>query len=169
MHKSFSILSAGALALALTACVEPETRPSGSGYVSLDDLVGMRARNNDSVLQSRGFTNTGGYKSDVVDRWYADLKGPGVPWLPRDILETEGAEEFLRQATNERRNEKGIWEMISSETGNHHWDVWIYARAIADMVVGGDWDCRNWPWIVRREEATGGGGQGTGEEEFAAR
>ncbi len=63
MNKSFSILAAGALALTLTACVEPETRPSGSSYVSLDDLVGMRASNNDSVLESRGFTNTGGYKT----------------------------------------------------------------------------------------------------------
>ncbi len=64
MNRSFSILTAGALALTLTACVEPETRPSGSSYVSLDDLVGMRASNNDAVLQSRGFTNTGGYKTD---------------------------------------------------------------------------------------------------------
>ena len=63
MNKSFSILAAGAMALTLTACVEPETRPSGSSYVSLDDLVGMRASNNDSVLESRGFTNTGGYKT----------------------------------------------------------------------------------------------------------
>ncbi len=63
MNKSFSILAAGALALTLTACVEPETRPSGSSNVSLDDLVGMRASNNDSVLESRGFTNTGGYKT----------------------------------------------------------------------------------------------------------
>lgn len=71
MKKSLSILGAGALALTLSACVEPETRPS-TGYVSLDDLVGMRAQNNDRVLESRGFVNTGGYKNDTqsITLWW---------------------------------------------------------------------------------------------------
>lgn len=125
----------------------------------------------------RWVIDTGGYKTDVMDRWYADLRAPGVCWLPRDILTTEGGEDFLRQSTNEKRVEKRspggrvrhLWELISSETGNHHGDVWIYARALADMVVGGQWDCREWPWIVNRGQGTRDRGQGAEQEHFAAR
>ena len=72
MKKAVSILGAATLALALSACVEPETKPDNTNYVSLDDLVGARAQNMDSVLESRGFTNTGGYKTDTqsITLWW---------------------------------------------------------------------------------------------------
>lgn len=131
----------------------------------------------------RWVIDTSGYKTDVMDRWHADLRAPGVCWFPRDILDTPGGEDFLRQSTNEKRTDerkrgrlRSLWEVISSEIGNHHWDVWIYARAIADMVVGGEWDARRWPWIQRAapavEEAVEGSGlrvESRGQEDFAAR
>ena len=123
----------------------------------------------------RWVIDTGQYKTDLVDRWSADLRQPGVCWLPRDILETDDGEYFLRQSTNDRpvdQRKRGkptrIWEPITDEMGVDYWDTWVYARCMADQVVGGEWDCRQWPWIQR--QGTGDGGQGTGEEEvWAAR
>lgn len=72
MKRALSFLGAATLALTLSACVEPQTKPASADYVSLDDLVGARAQNMDAVLQSRGFTNTGGYKTDTqsITRWW---------------------------------------------------------------------------------------------------
>ena len=72
MKKTFSILGAATLAVTLSACAVPETKPGSAEYVSLDDLVGERARHMDSVLESRGFTNTGGYKTDTqsITLWW---------------------------------------------------------------------------------------------------
>ena len=123
--------------------------------------------------------DTAAYKADLAGRWSLDLRGPGVWWLPETILET--GEDYLRQITNEREvleDRKGkkrtVWEMISTEVGNHYFDAEVYARCLADQVVGLEWSAEQWPWIRSGrpddepvEPAIAGRGQPV--EDFAAR
>ncbi|MFO8014361.1 MAG: terminase gpA endonuclease subunit [Phycisphaerae bacterium] len=105
--------------------------------------------------------DTSAYKSDLQDRWHADRGAPGVWWLPADVLQSKDGEDYLRQITNERRVQEAArgknlqvgakttrWEVISEATGNHYWDCEVYARALADMVVGQIWDASQWSWGV---------------------
>lgn len=96
--------------------------------------------------------DTNAYKSDVTDRWAADRRQPGVWWLPADIL--VAGEDYLRQITNERRTQESKrgrkhtqWGVITEQIGNHYFDAEVYARALADQVIGQDWNAGNWPWI----------------------
>jgi phage terminase large subunit GpA-like protein len=95
--------------------------------------------------------DTTAYKSDIMGRWSASLRKPGAWWLPGDVLLI--GEDYLRQVTNERMeadNTKGKkrtkWSMINPSLGNHYWDDEVYNRALADMVVGQEWDASKWPW-----------------------
>ena len=95
---------------------------------------------------------TNAYRNEISDRWFADRSQPGVWWLPSDILGTAGGEDFLRQVTAESRQLENVhgrkvirWKLISHDADNHYWDCEVYAAAIADMVVGGQWDAATWP------------------------
>lgn len=90
--------------------------------------------------------NTDVFKSDLQSRWAVDQGQPGGWWLCKDVL-TIG-ETYLRQIVNEapvmKRNKAGhkvrMWEVVDKRTGNHYWDDEVYARAMAEMVTGGEWD-----------------------------
>jgi phage terminase large subunit GpA-like protein len=89
---------------------------------------------------------TNAYKSEVSDRWMADRTHPGVWWLPRDILETDGGEDYLRQVTAESRSlevrngrKAIVWQLIAHGQANHFFDCETYIAALADMVTGGEW------------------------------
>jgi len=95
--------------------------------------------------------DTAAYKSDLLDRWFADKNQPGFWWLPSDILDTRGGEDYLRQVTNEARTTEIVngrrltrWKIINEGEGNHYLDCEVYARCLADMVVGQNWDARTW-------------------------
>jgi len=105
--------------------------------------------------------DTTAYKTDLVDRWTADPALPGAWHLPLGIVETDGGEDYLRQLVNERPKFERVkgrkrlsFELIDKETGNHYWDCEVYARALADMVVGQDWDAANWlePVAPKRDQ-----------------
>ena len=56
---------------------ERATEPRHSRHVNLSDLIGMRARNLDSEMRSRGFINKGGYKqgdTSFTTWWNASAK-----------------------------------------------------------------------------------------------
>lgn len=98
--------------------------------------------------------DTNAYKTEIADRWTADRKLPGVWWLPRNILEQEDGENYLRQITAETRrfeSERGRkrirWELISHGLDNHYWDAEVYCACLADMVAGNTWDAARWPWV----------------------
>lgn len=88
--------------------------------------------------------NTVTYKGDIQARWNQPLHEPGawfIPDAPREHLEM-----YLRQVSNEgpltQINKKGrpevAWVVLEPKVGNHYWDCEVYARALADMVTGGD-------------------------------
>lgn len=89
--------------------------------------------------------NVDSFKQDIQARWGYESGKPGSWLLHRDPLET--AETYLRQIVNEgpvtgrdKRGRKVItYQQIDKRTGNHYWDCEVYARAAAEMVVGGDW------------------------------
>lgn len=69
-------LTAALLGVTLLAgCVDTgTTRPDtgSAGKVDLSSLMGMRAQNLDSEMNSRGFSNVGGYKTDAasITTWW---------------------------------------------------------------------------------------------------
>lgn len=89
--------------------------------------------------------NTLTYKTDLQGRWNQPLNEPGA-WLlcgsSREEMET-----YLRQLTNEgpqttvnkRGRPQTVWTVLERNVGNHFWDCEVYARALADMVTGGEW------------------------------
>jgi len=94
---------------------------------------------------------TGAYKSEISDRWFADRTQPGVWWLPSDILETDGGEDYLRQITAESRrfellNGRKVvrWLLISKGAPNHYFDTEVYSACLADMIVGNCWEAAEW-------------------------
>jgi phage terminase large subunit GpA-like protein len=102
---------------------------------------------------------TNAYKTEIAGRWMADRTQPGVWWLPENILDVEGGEDYLRQITAERREAaaKGRaeqWVLPSHDMPNHYWDGEVYAICAADMVVGCEWEAANWPWASRPAEPT---------------
>lgn len=103
---------------------------------------------------------TNAYKTDTAARWSADRRLPGSWWLPMNILETDGGEDYLRQVTAETRKTEVVngrkvtrWALISKEMPNHDFDCEVYASALADMVVGRDWDASKWPWLLETARA----------------
>lgn len=113
------------------------------------------------------------YKADIQDRWQLTPDQPGAWLLPYRILES--GESYLQQVTNETQvtepNNQGRqvtkWRVIEPRLGNHWWDTEVYARALADMVTGGDWMNlaeRFRPRPVERYQR-----QSQHEEEFSAR
>ena len=129
--------------------------------------------------------DTNAYKGETSDRWFADRTQPGAWWLPENILETLRGQDYLQQVCNERREIKPQhgrkviqWEVISKETGSHCLDCEVYASALADMIVGGDWDPAHWGAIAqpRRPGHPEDSPEGIGvresqgpEEDFSAR
>lgn len=96
--------------------------------------------------------DTAAYKTDITDRWFADVAAPGAWLLPSAALAEKGAEDYLRQITNERRTYRKQfgrklirWEVIDAAIGEHYFDCEVYARCLADMVVGQNWDASTWP------------------------
>jgi hypothetical protein len=67
-------------------------------------------------------------------------------WL-LTAAETQLCEQYLRELVNEApvmtRNKYGrmapVWQVVDENLGNHYFDCEVYAAALADMVVGGDW------------------------------
>ena len=90
--------------------------------------------------------NTMTYKSDIQNKWNQPIHEPGAWLITGDQLEI--VEFYLKQITNEgpiwTTNKHGrqsmSWAVLEPKLGNHYWDCEVYARALADMVVGGDWD-----------------------------
>lgn len=92
-----------------------------------------------------------GYKTETADRWFMDRSKPGAWWLPSDILETAGGEDYLRQIVSESRVRELVggrpvvrWKLPSHSTPNHLWDDEVYAAGLADISVGGNWDAKVW-------------------------
>lgn len=112
------------------------------------------------------------YKSDIQKRWQYPVGDQGVWLLPHGVL--DDSETYLRQITNETsysaRNRDGHpvtgWRVIDHRVGNHYWDCEVYARALADMVVGGVWED-----LVKRMTPAAAGRRKTqtADDEFAAR
>jgi len=97
--------------------------------------------------------DTTAYKTDIMDRWFLPDDRPGRWLLPVDVLDTPEGRDYLRQICNERRvseNRAGRklthYEEIDKRTGSHALDCEVYARAMADQVVGQIWDASQWTW-----------------------
>jgi phage terminase large subunit GpA-like protein len=123
---------------------------------------------------------TGAYKSEICDRWVADRKQPGVWWLPANILEVDGGEDYLRQITAETRSLELVngrktirWALISHDMPNHYWDTEVYQACLADMIVGHIWDASQWGEPRRSpspaEEAAELAARDSVPEDFSAR
>lgn len=102
--------------------------------------------------------DTTAYKGEIHDRWTADRTQPGAWWLPEDIIETPGGEDYLRQVVNERRElvplhgrKQVRFVVIATETGCHCGDTETYSAALADMVTGGQWDPAQWGLVSKAE------------------
>lgn len=112
------------------------------------------------------------YKADIQDRWQLASDEQGAWLLPYRILES--GESYLQQVTNEtpvsEPNKRGrpvtSWVVIEPRLGNHFWDCEVYARALADMVTGGDWSNLAERFRPRPVEKLR---RSNSEEEFSAR
>lgn len=90
--------------------------------------------------------NTDWFKQDLHDRWSAPLEGAGA-WLVTSA-DWDEARSYMEEVANEgvitKHNKAGYpirqWVMLRKGIGNHYLDCETYARAMADMVVGGVWD-----------------------------
>ncbi len=87
--------------------------------------------------------NTHTYKFDLRQRWNSSPDQPGFWWL--SSLPPEEDEAYLRDITNEferlKPSGKGTeWVCHDNQWRNDWWDCEVYARALADMVVGFEWD-----------------------------
>jgi len=93
----------------------------------------------------RWAVNTDLFKTDIQDRWSIGRDEPGA-WLIPDVSLDE-ASDYLKQVANEGKlpvigrdgRTKMRWILIQPGVGNHYFDCEVYARAQADMVVGGNW------------------------------
>jgi len=122
--------------------------------------------------------DTAAYKSEIADRWAADRTQPGVFWLPSDILETDGGEDYLRQITAESRTLETVngrkcvrWTLTNKGAANHLGDDEVYASCLADMITGDEWDSTKWPSDPPRKPpkpSEDAGPDGTAED-FSAR
>lgn len=105
--------------------------------------------------------NVDTYKADLQNRWMQPLDEAGAWWLNSETLEQ--LETYLRQITNEGQmpkeqangRTKMVWTIVDPGVGNHYWDCEVYARALADMVVGQDWT--NLEGRFKPQAASGGG------------
>ncbi len=90
--------------------------------------------------------NTEHYKADLIGRYTAPLDEPGAWFLTGASLDDVAT--YLRQITNEGQvsvtNRTGhtrlVWQMLQPGIGNHYFDCEVIARAVADMVVNGNWE-----------------------------
>jgi phage terminase large subunit GpA-like protein len=90
--------------------------------------------------------NTDFYKMDLIDRWLSPLDEGGAWWVTDSAWDE--IQTYMRQITNEGRetvktrtgHTKTQWRILAGNIGNHYWDCEVYARALADMVVGGKWE-----------------------------
>ncbi len=83
------------------------------------------------------------YQEQIDTRLVAAPNQPGVIHFPFDI-ETKG-KKLLKQLTNVRKNEKGIYDKVNSDIGEDYRDCLAYAEALADMIVGDiGWDPQAW-------------------------
>ena len=86
------------------------------------------------------------YKGDIQDRWNLPPSDRSAWLLFHNVIEL--SEDYLRQIVNEgptwEHNKQGRlvknWQVINPKTGNHYWDCEVYARAMADMWTGGQWE-----------------------------
>jgi phage terminase large subunit GpA-like protein len=74
------------------------------------------------------------YQEQMEERLVAAPGGPKAFRLPEDIL--PGGKKLLRQLTNVRRNQRGVWEKINGQLGEDYRDCLKLAEAAADMVLG---------------------------------
>lgn len=82
---------------------------------------------------------------DVQSRWKLAHDAPAA-WLLTSAPLSE-CEVYLKEVVNEAPQQKPnkygrmrkIWCKVNEGIGNHYWDCEVYAAALADMVVGGDW------------------------------
>lgn len=89
------------------------------------------------------------YKGELQEKWGHEVAEPGA-WLFFDDPIHQAAQ-YLRQIANERYQAHGVkkgkrfkkegeWVMIQEAVGNHYWDCEVYQKAIADHLVGYNWD-----------------------------
>lgn len=117
------------------------------------------------------------FNKDVQDRWRQPLDEPGSWWLT--AAELDEAQLYLQELVNEAptsvKQKKGgrsvtVWEKVDDAVGNHFWDTEVIARAMADMVVGADWDnlvdrARN----DRSRNGSSGAAKNRDEDDYSAR
>jgi phage terminase large subunit GpA-like protein len=115
-----------------------------------DPKTGRRQTDQQEHREAYGLDGNA-YKTELSERQQADRSQPGCWWLPADIMTTEGGEDYLRQITSESRTLENVrgrkvvrWELISRGEPNHYLDCECYAAALADMVVGNEWDAEQW-------------------------
>ncbi len=96
--------------------------------------------------------------ADLQSRWKLPHDAPAA-WLLTSAPLAE-CESYLKEVVNEAPQQKPnkygrmqtIWCKVNEGVGNHYWDCEVYAAALADMVVGGDW--RGLADKARRTRAT---------------
>lgn len=85
------------------------------------------------------------FNNDLHSRWRAPVDSPAA-WL-LTAADTHLCEQYLRELVNEApemtRNKYGrmvpVWKKVDEHIENHYFDCEVYAAALADMAVGGDW------------------------------
>jgi len=127
-------------------CVAGDTKPS-DGVPWTFSIVEKNLRTGKKYPggMRRWAINTDHFKTDLHARWSAPLDEPGW-WLLTDAA-WDQAKPYLQEVCNEgkitTRNKRGFpetrWQVLQSGLGNHFLDCEVYARALAEMVVGGDW------------------------------
>lgn len=90
--------------------------------------------------------NTDFFKTDLIDRYTHPTDEAGA-WFVTGASLDESAT-YLRQITNEglaivhdkTGHAKRKWVVTQPGVGNHYFDCEVYARAMAEMVVDGNWE-----------------------------
>jgi len=99
------------------------------------------------------------FKQDLADRFLAPANEPGAFLVTSDAR--VAGTDYLRQLVNEPKTietdrhgrRKVVWKERSHQIGHDFWDCEVYARALAEMIVGDrTWDASRWPRPQRNQE-----------------
>lgn len=92
------------------------------------------------------------YQEQIEERLVAAPDQPKAFRFPDDILPR--GKKFLRQLTNVRRNQKGIFEKVNGQLGEDFRDCLAIAEACADMVLGEiGWHPSDWKTYIDKINA----------------